>query len=841
MASTHDELMKTTGSLCKWLTEQKSTLDDKVFQEVLETQHKTVCEQIRAIGSITPEQATGFSNAFNTGPWSSAQKESITKLISNLMASPTTRRTRRENQDVQTFAHYFSRKDHEVLADESKSDHDKIDTIANRLVKLHLWLPSEQAVRAVMQAAVASGFTHAEEHRIGIVRAIKAAVKQRTKSMPRTLQLPTPMPSNPKDLPGDIFAQACPEGDPPVSLEEGKCLAVQMFARNSHSSSSGGGELAGIDARLDGETEQHEAGRHPPDRPGRFCHAAAQGERLLTAQRKCFVSQRALAEILSIVKDDDEENLATSRQAIKRKRERELQIDTPYGPVWRSMSGFVMEKGKPLTVSYLDPAALLWAVCRDGQGFAEFLVRRHELHPSGPSQPWSICLYMDEVSPGNQLKPSNDRKLQVIYMSLKQLGGLALSKEDSWLLVSCIRSVDVKRCANGMAQVMKRFLEVFLVERRDVLRMILQTDSGMMKAAKHLAEQHPVLNKGQFKTREMALGLNYVPHGVMQHEMNLLRVLLKQEGIEPEQMHSFFQGCEWPAYIGGRSVSGKNLFHKKDQEFKCSASEGLAFYPVMQSFLQRRLPGIASRECREAIQSFFLLCDVLDALQLCATGRVDADNLEEKLCRHLRKYVEVYGPDKVLPKGHYALHLADSLREHEILLSCFVHERRHRSVKQIADQLDSMKAGSEEHVMQVVVENHLKNLRTYSVGRKGLVTPRSAAAPLQQAFCHCFGLDECLGLESCNEAAVGQGRICKRGDVVVVTVDGTLTVAQVWLHVSFCGHAYTRLSEWANLGNNMFRMDSSRPIFVPTSDISALCVHRPEGDDALVIPLNGPL
>ena len=241
MASTHDELMKTTGSLCKWLTEQKNTLDDKVFQEVLETQHKTVCDQIRAIGSITPEQATGFSNAFNTGPWSSAQKESITKLISNLMASPSTRRTRRQNQDVETFAHYFSRKDHEVLADESKSEHQKIDVVANRLVRTHLWLPSEQAVRAVMQAAVASGFTHTEEHRIGIVRGIKAAVRQRTKSMPRTLQLPTPMPANPRDLPGDIFAQAYPEGDPPVSLEEGKCLAVQMFVRNSHNSSSGAG------------------------------------------------------------------------------------------------------------------------------------------------------------------------------------------------------------------------------------------------------------------------------------------------------------------------------------------------------------------------------------------------------------------------------------------------------------------------------------------------------------------------------------------------------------------------------------------------------------------------
>ncbi|CAE7835026.1 unnamed protein product [Symbiodinium sp. CCMP2592] len=192
-------------------------------------------------------------------------------------------------------------------------------------------------------------------------------------------------------------------------------------------------------------------------------------ERLLTAQRKSFVSQRALAEILSIVKDEDEQHLATSRTTLKRKRERDLRMDTPYGPLWRTMTGFVMEKGKPLTVSYLDPAALLWAVCREGGGFAEFLEERNGLHPSAPSQPWSLCLYVDEVSPGNQLKPSNERKLQVIYMSLKQLGGLALSKEDSWLLVSCIRSVDVKRCANGMAQVMKRFLEVFLVARHDLL------------------------------------------------------------------------------------------------------------------------------------------------------------------------------------------------------------------------------------------------------------------------------------------------------------------------------------------------------------------------------------
>ena len=192
MASTHDDLLKTTAALCKWLTEQKNTLDDKVFQQFLEAQHKTLCEQIRAMGSIAPEQATGFSNAFNKGPWSSGQKESITRLISNTMASPTAKRTRRENRAMETFAHYFSGKDHEILADKSKSVHEKVDIVAARLVKIHLWLPSEQAIRVAMQAAVAAGFLHQEDERIGIVRSIKGARKQRAKTKSKSIRRMTP-------------------------------------------------------------------------------------------------------------------------------------------------------------------------------------------------------------------------------------------------------------------------------------------------------------------------------------------------------------------------------------------------------------------------------------------------------------------------------------------------------------------------------------------------------------------------------------------------------------------------------------------------------------------------
>ena len=41
----------------------------------------------------------------------------------------------------------------------------------------------------------------------------------------------------------------------------------------------------------------------------------------------------------------------------------------------------------------------------------------------------------------------------------------------------------------------------------DKNRMTLQTDSGVLEAAKYLAEQQPLLNKRQCKIREMALGL----------------------------------------------------------------------------------------------------------------------------------------------------------------------------------------------------------------------------------------------------------------------------------------------------------------------------------------------
>ena len=193
---------------------------------------------------------------------------------------------------------------------------------------------------------------------------------------------------------------------------------------------------------------------------------------LLQGKRKSFVSQSALSEILKALPSEDDVDGTTpglSRPSLKRARDKATNVETPYGSLRGCINDTVVESGKQVTIFYTDPAACLWEACNRCQGFASYLNQCREQRPCSPTSPYDIVLYCDEVSPGNQLKPSNDRKLQVIYWSLKQLGGMALSKEDSWFVLAVVRSVDVQRMADGMAQVMKHMFALFLGERGQTL------------------------------------------------------------------------------------------------------------------------------------------------------------------------------------------------------------------------------------------------------------------------------------------------------------------------------------------------------------------------------------
>ncbi|CAE7488953.1 unnamed protein product [Symbiodinium sp. CCMP2592] len=739
-----------------------------------------------------------------------------------------------------------------------------------------------------------------------------AAAKAKAKSQPKSKAKAKPEPKSMAK--SKAKATASPKSEAQgklITTGPNKGWRVQVRTR-------GGGESAG-------QTDKY---YYSPD-GGRF---RSRGE----AQKYGWI-------ILELLPEEDDE-AAPSRSTLKRKRDLKLNLSTPYGPLWRELTGFEMAQGPPLKVTYLDPVALLWSACQQGGGFQNFLQTRAARCPCSPAHPWDLCLYVDEVSPGNQLKPLNERKLQVVYFSLKQLGGLALSKEDAWFVLTAVRSIDVKRLSNGMTQLMKRIFAIFLLERREKMlhgislpmpnsqhwmlclliadeaalksvwedkgasgtklcfmcqnvvahssslhccdatgtlvshvchnkgQMVRHTDETILEAAVHLADNKPRMNKGEFKMRQFALGLNYAEHGplfsaelrphlkpiavsmydwmhnfvvggIFQVEMTELLKVLRSQGIPQTELHHFLSDCNWPSAVGDKGASAKKVFAKTLTEFKSGASECMALYPAMRAFLQEKLPLIRDNDAKECCRCFFILCEVLDQLYKTATpGDVAnlATTLEHKVSSHLELFKACYGEDYVLPKHHMNMHLGDLLRRHSVLLSCFVHERRHKEIKRYANNLDSMQTGSEKHVLQLELEQHLKDLKEFSEKRAGLINGKAAPELVQSAFSSFFGLPACAGLQVSMKCYVGSGRLCKREDVVVVSEPNGDEVAQVWFHVVFNGNHYTCMSVWRALGRNRFDI-CQEPVFRPTAHISRLCMFKKEGDRALVIPLSMPM
>ena len=285
------------------------------------------------------------------------------------------------------------------------------------------------------------------------------------------------------------------------------------------------------------------------------------------------------------------------------------------------------------------------------------------------------------------------------------------------------------------------------------------------------------------------------------------------------ERHDFVNACCWPSYTGGKSVHAKTLFRKAG-DFKC---------------------GFSSRRMLLAAQCFYRLCKTLDLLSHAASGTLRSNDLREAILGHLRSFKTVYGAEHLPPNGHFNVHLPEILDRHGVLLSCFVHERRHKELKRYANQQTSMTAGSEKNVMELSVEHHLEVLEDFDARREGLLKPRPAAQEVARVFCAAFGRARAPGLEISDTAYFGSGRTCKRGDIIVVEMENASHVGQAWFHVSQAGYLYTCFSPWTRQrdARNRFSHEDGA-LFVPTSSIKRLCIHRPENDNpniSLVIPL----
>ena len=63
----------------------------------------------------------------------------------------------------------------------------------------------------------------------------------------------------------------------------------------------------------------------------------------------------------------------------------------------------------------------------------ELFAKSLRLHPCSEDRPWSLVVVWDEFTPGNMLKPLNERKTMAVYFSFLELEGVATRHGGRWL------------------------------------------------------------------------------------------------------------------------------------------------------------------------------------------------------------------------------------------------------------------------------------------------------------------------------------------------------------------------------------------------------------------------
>ena len=160
--------------------------------------------------------------------------------------------------------------------------------------------------------------------------------------------------------------------------------------------------------------------------------------RKLLAELSCLGGSRTvLAKILGKLSSYDllnDEGLANrSVRTLRKDVQAGIEADiggatTPYGPVICKLDvhGVVIEA--------VNPFAYTHVLCQRHSGFFQLLC------PGGKPTTRPIVLYIDEVRPGNPLRPDKSRQTQCVYWTFADIPDKNLCNDDCWLLGTVARS-----------------------------------------------------------------------------------------------------------------------------------------------------------------------------------------------------------------------------------------------------------------------------------------------------------------------------------------------------------------------------------------------------------------
>ena len=225
-----------------------------------------------------------------------------------------------------------------------------------------------------------------------------------------------------------------------------------------------------------------------------------------------------------------------------------------------------------------------------------------------------------------------------------------------------------------------------------------------------LHQSFQTISKGAFEELEKSLGWLYIPSGLMGDGMSnpleltpafydYMRTLfvngvynvevgglmghLKSVGILQGELREFLSSLTWPSSVASKSITGQMVFRKKQEgNVKCSASasECVGIYMGIRAFLLIKMP-----QLQDILQvgSYLALAELIDVLQAVRRGKRRATDLAHSILVYVHAHQQAYSNTLWVPKFHYLQHIAGTISHHEVVVGCFVHERKHRVAKKV--------------------------------------------------------------------------------------------------------------------------------------------------------------
>ena len=176
---------------------------------------------------------------------------------------------------------------------------------------------------------------------------------------------------------------------------------------------------------------------------------------------------------------------------------------TPYGQVVKEME--VDTVNGPVQLDYVCPHSWLYFVCSMCQPFAEFLTGcLSQGLPGQETFAGSICIYSDEVQPGNVLRPDIGRQFLAVYWAVKEMPDYFRSRGLWWVTLMYVPVTLLKTIRGGLSALYVKILECFWGRELDMHRLGIRVLVG--NALKHIHLEFALFISDE-KAEKEALGV----------------------------------------------------------------------------------------------------------------------------------------------------------------------------------------------------------------------------------------------------------------------------------------------------------------------------------------------